>query len=85
MLQHAGAHPSLCAPRDTPGLLRALADAGALPAAHLEPLLAAHALMLDLGLDCTLDQRPRIVPPDAALDAARAAVRAACSECGLVF
>lgn len=85
VLQHAGAHPSLCAPRDTPGLLRALANAGALPLAHLEPLLAAHALMLDLGLDCTLDQRPRIVPPDDALDSARAAVRAACSECGLVF
>lgn len=85
VLQHAGAHPALCAPRDTPGLLRALAEAGALPAAHLEPLLSAHALMLELGLDCTLDQRPRIVPPGDTLDTARAAVRAACSACGLDF
>jgi len=85
VLQHAAAHPALCTPRDTPALLRALDHAGVLPAGHLQPLLEAHALMLDLGLDCTLDQRPRIVPPDDALDAARAAVRAACLACGLDF
>ena len=85
VLQFAHAHPGLCEPRDTPSLLRALAAAGAIPAGHLDPLLAAHALMLDLGLDCTLDLRPRLVPPDDALHAARAAVTHACRDLGLVF
>ena len=85
VLQFAHAHPALCEPRDTPSLLRALAEAGALPAEHLEPLLSAHALMLDMGLDCTLDLRPRLVPPDDALLAARAAVTGACREMGLAF
>src|SRR5690606_31371429 len=60
VLRHAGEHPLLCEPRDTPSLLRALDSVGVLPAGQLQPLLDAHALMLDLGLDCTLDQRPRI-------------------------
>jgi glutamate-ammonia-ligase adenylyltransferase len=41
--------------------------------------------MLGLGLDCTLDQRPRLVPPDASLDAARTVVREACAARGLAF
>jgi glutamate-ammonia-ligase adenylyltransferase len=41
--------------------------------------------MLGRGLDCTLDQRPRLVPMDASLAAARAAVRAACVQHGLDF
>ncbi|PRH81462.1 bifunctional [glutamate--ammonia ligase]-adenylyl-L-tyrosine phosphorylase/[glutamate--ammonia-ligase] adenylyltransferase [Arenimonas caeni] len=85
VLRHAGEHPLLCEPRDTPSLLRALDSVGVLPAGQLQPLLDAHALMLDLGLDCTLDQRPRIVPPDEALDAARATIRGACSAHGLDF
>ena len=51
----------------------------------IHKLLQAHALMLGLGLDCTLDQRPRLVPPDAALDAARAAIRHACHATHLPF
>jgi glutamate-ammonia-ligase adenylyltransferase len=85
VLQFAHRHPILCEPRDTPSLLRALADTEALPTHHLAPLLSAHALMLDMGLDCTLDLRPRLVPPDDALLAARAAVTEACRELGLVF
>lgn len=85
VLLHAGEHPALCEPRDTPGLLQAAAAAGLLPAGSLQPLLDAHALMVDMGLDCTLDQRPRLVPPDDALDAARAVIREACRVCGLLF
>ena len=85
VLLHAGEHPALCEPRDTPGLLRAVDAAGLLPPGSLQPLLDAHALMVDMGLDCTLDQRPRLVPPDDALESARAAVREACVACGFVF
>jgi glutamate-ammonia-ligase adenylyltransferase len=85
VLQHAGALPALREPRDSPGLLRVLAATGVLAAATVDALLQAHALMLGLGLDCTLDQRPRLVPPDPALDAARAVVRAACAGAGLAF
>ncbi len=85
VLQHAGASPRLLAPRDTPGLLRALGQAGVLAQATVDALLQAHALMLGLGLDCTLDQRPRLVPPDPALDAARAVIRAACAGMDLAF
>ncbi|MCX7034771.1 MAG: bifunctional [glutamate--ammonia ligase]-adenylyl-L-tyrosine phosphorylase/[glutamate--ammonia-ligase] adenylyltransferase [Arenimonas sp.] len=85
VLEHAAAHPSLVVPRDTPGLLAALGEAGVLPPGDIAALLQAHALMLGLGLDCTLDQRPRLVPPDETLDAARAVVRDACAARGLAF
>lgn len=85
VLRHAGAIPALCGPRDTPGLLAALAAAGVLDADRHAALAAAHAWLVDLGLDCTLDLRPRIVAPDAALDGARAAVREAAAAFGLPF
>jgi len=37
-------------------------------------LRKAHAWLVAAGLDCTLDRRPRLVPRDPALDAARAAI-----------
>ncbi len=85
VLEHAAARPALVVPRDTPDLLDALVLAGALEAAEGAGLVQAHAHLLGLGLDCTLDQRPRLVANDEALDAARSAVRSACRRCGLVF
>ena len=85
VLQHAATTPALLAPRDTPALLRAIAGAGTLPAGTVDTLAAAHARLLSLGLDCTLDNRPRLVPHDAALDAARDAIRRACEDAGLSF
>ena len=85
VLQHAATTPALLAPRDTPALLRAIAAAGTLPGGTVDTLAAAHARLLSLGLDCTLDNRPRLVPHDAALDAARDAIRRACEDAGLSF
>ena len=85
VLQHAATTPALLAPRDTPALLRAIAAAGTLPAGTVDALAAAHARLLSLGLDCTLDNRPRLVPHDAELDAARDAIRRACEDAGLSF
>ena len=83
VLRDAHARPALLAPRDTPGLLRAVCDAGAFDDAGCEVLHGAHATLLDAGLRCTLDRRARLVLPDAALDAARDAVRAVCAAEGL--
>ena len=85
VLANAAAHPSLCEARDTPGLLRALSNAGALPGIDLEALLAAHAAMLSRGLDCTLDRRPRILPEDETVADAREMVRRACRSQALDF
>ncbi|PZO07848.1 MAG: bifunctional [glutamate--ammonia ligase]-adenylyl-L-tyrosine phosphorylase/[glutamate--ammonia-ligase] adenylyltransferase [Lysobacteraceae bacterium] len=85
VLEHAALHRALVEPRGTPGLLVALGDAGVLAPDELAALLEAYSLMLGLGLDCTLDQRPRLVPPDDALGAARAVIHSACRRAGLEF
>jgi glutamate-ammonia-ligase adenylyltransferase len=83
VLRDAAIHPALLAPRDTPGLLHALAQAGALDARRAQALLAAHAALLDAGLRCTLDRRPRLVHEDARIAQARATVASALVACGL--
>ena len=70
-------------PRATPLLVEALAEAAVLDAATATALRDAHAHLLAVGLDCTLDRRPRIVPADAALEATRAAIRDAWRGHGL--
>ena len=81
-----GAHaPALAKPRATPGMLDAARAAGSLDAACHARLLAAHARMLDAGLRCTLDRRPRQVPYDAQINAARQCVRDAVQAFGLSF
>jgi glutamate-ammonia-ligase adenylyltransferase len=85
VLASAARTPALCAHTATPDLLVALAQAGALAGVDLEALRQAHAHLLARGLDCTLDRRPRLAVPDAALSAARAQVRAACRAFGLDF
>jgi len=83
VLQHAPTRPDWAVPGDTPSLLRELGAAGWLPDA--EALANAHAQLVGLGLECTLDQRPRLVPPGEALAQAREAVLAACARAGLSF
>ncbi len=85
VLMGAAAHPALCTPRDTSSLLRALVQSGAMDTAQVDGLLAAHGLLLGRGLDCTLDRRPRMVPPDPDVEAARAVVSSACIAHGLDF
>ncbi len=62
VLREAPAHPALCRARDTPGLLEAFGKAGILDADTVSDLQQAHAVLLDAGLHCTLDRRPRVVP-----------------------
>ena len=85
VLRDSGHAPELAAARATPGMLDAARDAGSLDAEAHARLQAAHARMLDAGLRCTLDRRPRQVPHDADIEQARAAVRAAVAGVGLDF
>ncbi|MCI4568314.1 bifunctional [glutamate--ammonia ligase]-adenylyl-L-tyrosine phosphorylase/[glutamate--ammonia-ligase] adenylyltransferase [Lysobacter sp. CFH 32150] len=85
VLRNADAHPHLLAPRDTPGLLRAACDATLFNTGTCEQLTAAHAVLLDSGLRCTLDRRSRITAETEAIGTARAAIRSATQTCGLDF
>ena len=83
VLREAARVPALLGPRDSAGLLDALRDAGLLDHAPHDALRHAHALLLDAGLRCTLDRRPRLVAEDDAIASARAAIRAAWEAHGL--
>ena len=83
VLRDAGSHPELLAPRDTPGLLRVLGDAGSL--SNADALHEAHAALLDAGLRCTLDRRKRLLPRAEVPEAARSAISAALREAGSAF
>ena len=85
VLAGAAAQPALRVPRDTPGLLDALAAAGWLQPASAAALHRAHGALLDAGLACTLDRRPRITASTAAIDEACASIAAAVAAHGLVF
>src|SRR5690606_34189147 len=83
VLREAHVRPALLAPRATPLLVDALAQAGVLDAQGAAALCDAHALFVAAGLDCTLDRRTRMVPVDAALEEARNAIRVAWRQHGL--
>ncbi|MGB3392604.1 MAG: bifunctional [glutamate--ammonia ligase]-adenylyl-L-tyrosine phosphorylase/[glutamate--ammonia-ligase] adenylyltransferase [Stenotrophomonas sp.] len=77
--------PALCEPRETPRLIDALAESGWLPAQTATALHQAHASLLDAGLSCTLDRRPRITAPTPETEAACAAITATAIAKGLPF
>lgn len=74
VLREAAQCPDLLKPRATRPLLEAMAAAAVLPEEVAAGLGRAHAALVAAGLDCTLDRRPRLVPHDPALDAARATI-----------
>ncbi|MNK17401.1 Glutamate-ammonia-ligase adenylyltransferase [compost metagenome] len=85
VLDSAGTHPQVLQPRDTPSLIDVLADIAWLPGGTRAGLHEAHAALLDVGLACTLDRRPRLAAPTPALEEARAVISAACNAAGLPF
>ncbi|MFT3458059.1 hypothetical protein ACMWDC_29175, partial [Klebsiella pneumoniae] len=78
VLARSAQHVALLQPRDTPSLIDALAVVGFLPDATAQALHGAHATLLDVGLACTLDRRPRLAPTTPAIEEACAAITAAC-------
>ncbi len=85
VLRDAAAHPDLLEFRATPELLDAARAAGRIPDDMHAQLQAAHATLLDVGLRCTLDRRPRRVSRQANIDGARQAVTDAVRTHGLRF
>lgn len=85
VLRDSQAHAALLSPRDTHGLIAAARAAGLFDDADSNALLDAHALLLSLGLACTLDRRQRLVQDDATLTPARAPIRDAVRSAGLDF
>lgn len=85
VLAHAAQSRAWLAPRDTPGLLRLACDAGRIEGDACAALMQAHATLLDVGLRCTLDRRPRITEETEAIAQARATIRAATAAAGLAF
>ena len=76
---------ALLEPRHTPGLLDALADCGWLDDGDAKALYRAHAALLEAGLACTLDRRPRLATETEAITMARAAIDRAVVRHGLQF
>ena len=66
-------------------LLCRVAASGWLPSERATALQAAHATLLELGLACTLDRRPRLAPTTPAIEDACAAISAACVAAELPF
>ncbi|KAF1690733.1 bifunctional [glutamate--ammonia ligase]-adenylyl-L-tyrosine phosphorylase/[glutamate--ammonia-ligase] adenylyltransferase [Pseudoxanthomonas koreensis] len=77
--------PALLEPRDSPGLLNALAACGWLQDDEAAALHDAHAVLLEAGLACTLDRRPRLTAEDDAIAGARARIGHAVRRQGLGF
>ncbi|MEO6154846.1 MAG: glutamine-synthetase adenylyltransferase, partial [Thermomonas sp.] len=85
VLRDAALHPVLLESHATPALLDAALAAGAVSDSMHAQLQAAHATLLDAGLRCTLDRRPRRVPRATSIDEARHAVTEAVRAQGLRF
>lgn len=78
VLRDAHTQPGLRTPRNTADLLAAAHAAGCFDADTHAALRAAHATLLQAGLRCTLDRRPRRAPrSDAQVAQALAVIRAA--------
>ncbi|UNK58274.1 bifunctional [glutamate--ammonia ligase]-adenylyl-L-tyrosine phosphorylase/[glutamate--ammonia-ligase] adenylyltransferase [Pseudoxanthomonas daejeonensis] len=76
---------ALLEPRDTPGLLDALAGCGWLDGEDANALHRAHAVLLEAGLACTLDRRPRLATETEAITVARADIGRVVERHGLGF
>ncbi len=85
VLRESNAHPGLLVPRDSQGLIAALARAAILDPDAARTLAAVHADFVGEGLGCTLDRRPRWVIESATVDQDRQQVQAAAAAHGLHF
>ena len=85
VLARAADVPALLQRRDSPGLIDALAGCGQLQADEAAALHQAHATLLEAGLACTLDRRPRLTAETEAIGQARTAIGQAVARQGLEF
>ena len=85
VLRDAASKPVLLQSRATPALLDAAHAAGVISEQVHVRLQAAHATLLDAGLRCTLDRRPRRVPWQACIEEVRQVIVEAARAQGLHF
>ncbi|QWT19027.1 bifunctional [glutamate--ammonia ligase]-adenylyl-L-tyrosine phosphorylase/[glutamate--ammonia-ligase] adenylyltransferase [Bacillus sp. NP157] len=85
VLAHAAGHPAILATTASGVLIDELRVAGLFTQAQADTLHVAHADLLQMGLTCTLDLRPRVAARTAALDALCAAVERVTTELGFDF
>lgn len=85
ILRDAPAQASLAHPRANDALIRALLAAGVLDEDESARLLGAHRQLLEAGLRCTLDRRPRQMQATVEITAAANAISAIARRHGLTF
>ncbi|WP_429198187.1 bifunctional [glutamate--ammonia ligase]-adenylyl-L-tyrosine phosphorylase/[glutamate--ammonia-ligase] adenylyltransferase [Luteibacter sp. W1I16] len=85
VLGHAAAHPSVLDTHASSTLIDVLREAGLFTQAQADTLHLAHADLLQMGLACTLDLRPRIATRTPALDALCEGVGQVATELGFDF
>ena len=85
VLRDASRQQELIATPNTQGLIGLLHDVGRFDGAEKARLLQAHSDLVEAGLGCTLDRRPRLVLEDETVAAARATVSAMLDANGLAF
>ncbi|PPU48122.1 bifunctional glutamine synthetase adenylyltransferase/deadenyltransferase [Xanthomonas arboricola] len=85
VLGQAAPHPELLLACATPALIDALVQVQWLPAERAAPLHQAHATLVEAGLSCTLDRRPRLIPPTPAIEQARHSIFTTAHAQGLEF
>lgn len=74
VLGQAAEHPAVLLACATPALIDALVQVQWLPAETAAPLHHAHATLVEAGLSCTLDRRPRLIAPTPAIQDARRSI-----------
>ena len=85
VLRDAATHASLTHPRASDALIAALAGADVINDDQAAQLLAAHRQLLEAGLRCTLDWRPRRTQPSAGITASVNAITTIAQRHGLDF
>ncbi|MDQ0010933.1 glutamate-ammonia-ligase adenylyltransferase [Luteibacter jiangsuensis] len=85
VLGYAATHPSVLDTHASSTLIDVLREAGLFTQAQADTLHLAHADLLQMGLACTLDLRPRIAARTPALDALCAGVEQVAAELGFDF
>lgn len=85
VLAHAAAHPSILDTPASSSLIDALRAVGLFTQAQADTLHVAHADLLQAGLTCTLDLRPRIAARTPSLDAVCAGVTQVAAQLGFDF
>ncbi|MDR2871773.1 MAG: bifunctional [glutamate--ammonia ligase]-adenylyl-L-tyrosine phosphorylase/[glutamate--ammonia-ligase] adenylyltransferase [Xanthomonadaceae bacterium] len=85
VLNHAPSQTALLEARNTPGMIASLRDSGWLGGEDAQSLSLAHATLLEAGLVCALDRRPRLTRETAGIATARQAILHLVSKFGLNF